>query len=151
MDAEKAKRTFPCYKDENGKVIFDRTKLPQEAKMQDIATAYRVCRNGMVDSNAFLPSYLDVHNKETDITNPSTFSTSCFESFKEAKKRLAFFGSKNPQAILAKGSISAESGYTLRRKDKLPKPKNNKSHIDWWIFEGEEPWTYFKEVSTDDE
>ncbi len=148
MDVEKAKRTFPCYKDERGSVIFDSTKLPKQAKMQDIATAYRICRNGIVDDKAFLPSYCDVHSKDMDLSDPSSFSTSCFECVREAKKRLAFFGSKNPQAIIAQGYINSESGYTLRHNDKEPKPKKRSSHIDWWIYEEEEPWSYFKEVKT---
>lgn len=149
MDAEKANRTFPCYRDKNGNVIFDKSKLPIQAEQQDIAAAYRICRNGIVDSKAFLPTFLDVHSKDLDLTNPSSFSTSCFERLKEAKKRLAFFGTKNPKAIIAEGSIKSESGYTLRHKDKVSKPSKASSHIDWWIYEEEEPWSYFKEIKTD--
>ena len=149
MDVEKAKRTFPCYKDASGSVIFDKTKLPPQAKQQEITTVYRICRNGIVDANAFLSSYCDVHNKDMDLSDPSSFSTSCFEVIKDAKKRLAFFSKKNPQAIIAKGYIKSESGYTLRNNDKVPKPKGKSSHIDWWIFVEEEPWSYFKELKTD--
>lgn len=107
---------------------------------------YRICRNGIVDADAFLSSYCDIHCKDMDLSDPSSFSTSCFEGIKDAKKRLAFFGKKNPLAIIAEGYIKSESGYTLRHNDKVPKPPKKSSHIDWWIYEEEEPWLYFKEV-----
>ena len=146
MNEEKAKKSFPCYRNAAGKVIFDHSKLPANAKQQDIEEVYRVCKKGKIDAEAFLSSYEEgLHNKDMDLDDPSTFSTSCFEKLRDAKLLCKCIKKWNPSPVIAKGHIVYDSGFSLRDKDKAIPKKG--SHVDWWIFDGEHPENYFEEWS----
>ena len=87
MNSGKIKKSFPCYRNAIGEVIFDHNMLPDNAIQQNIEEVYRVCKKGKINVEAFLSSYEEgIHNKDIDISNPSTFSTSCFEKPKDAKR-----------------------------------------------------------------
>ena len=142
MNIHKAKRTFRIYTDDNGNTIFDETKLPKAAKQQDISPVYRICVKGEINAEAFMSTYAaDYHNKDLDINNPSTFSTSCFSKVKDAQKLLICMKRHMPTPVIAQGKITSDSGYSLIDKDVNPKCK--KSHVNWWIFDDEHPENYF--------
>lgn len=144
MNSEKVSKSFPCYRNAAGEVIFDINKLPKNAKQQEIKEVYRVCKKGKIDAEAFCCTYEEgIHNKEIDIKDPSTFSTSCYDKPKDAKRLCKCIKKWNPSPVIAKGYITYDSGYSLRDIDKFPPKKG--SHIDWWIFDEEQPENYFEE------
>lgn len=138
MDKEKMKKTFPCYRNDDGKILFDQSMLPEEAIQQDFDVVFRLCLNGKVNHEAFLCTYLDPFNnrdKTKDLDKASTFSTSCKKKINEIRRLKACMQKNQPKAVVAKGKISADSGYSYYKK--------KKDHIDWWIFEEEKPEEYF--------
>lgn len=142
MNKNKAEKVFPIYRDNNNIVIFDKTKLPEKAKQQDIFPVYRICIEGKINAEAFMSTYVaNYHNKDLDINDSSTFSTSCFYKIKDAQKLLICVKKRAPTPVIAQGEITSDSGYSLKDKDINPKCK--KSHINWWIFEDEHPENYF--------
>ncbi len=146
MNSEKVKKSFPCYRNAAGEVIFDSSKLPDNAKQQNIEEVFRICKKGKIDAEAFHSTYEEgTHNKDIDLNDPSTFSTSCFEKLKDAKRLFKCIKKWNPSPVIAKGHIAYDSGFSLCDKDRFMPKKG--SHVDWWIFCGEHPENYFEEWS----
>ena len=124
---------------------FPVEKLPNGAKEESIEV-YRICRTGRVEAASFLPTYLDelAHTKENedapfDIGN---YSLSTYSKENDAKRKLKFFRGKQPCAIVAKGTTDPSCGIVQRAKERTG---TKSSHIDWWLYEGALPHTYFKE------
>lgn len=150
MDIETAKNVFPCYKDNNGKVLFDINNLPPEATMKHIENVYRFCLWGKIDKKAFQCTYLtkeEICCKDLDYDNYGTFSTSCYGKLRDVKKKFICFTRHEPEAIVAIGTITPESGYSC--EDKLLRDTKS-SHIHWWIFEDASPWESFKKFDIPD-
>lgn len=138
MDKEKLKKTFPCYRDSYGTILFNQSMLPKEAIQQDFDEVFRLCLNGEVNHDAFLCTYLDPFNnrdKSKELDNCSTFSTSCKKKYNGIRRLKVCMQKNHPKAVVAKGRISADSGYSYYKK--------KEDHIDWWIFEEEKPEEYF--------
>lgn len=148
MDIEKAKKVFPKFFENFG------YKIPEGAKEENIEV-YRLCLNGVIDREAFIGTYETIFIKKTnknkdvpkDSTNPSHYSTSCFEKKKDARRKLICFTKYFPKVIMAKGITAKECGPCQRTKDR---EKINTSHIDWWIYENSHPEKYFLEVDNDE-
>lgn len=137
MDKENMKRTFPCYRNADGTILFDKSMLPVAAQQQDFENVYRLCLNGKLNSDSFLCTYLDKFNiRDRDLSDSGTFSTSCFNKIRGVKQCLKFMRRNHPNVIVAKGSIKIDSGFSY-----LDKPKTG--HIHWWIFVEEKPEDYF--------
>lgn len=148
MDKESLKNKFPSY--------FPIELLPDGAKEQELEV-YRVCKWGKVEANAFLTTYEEYrmnpglkeagNDESQDIGD---YSLSCYQAKKDAIKRLHFFTKHNPQAILAKGITTPSYGpsqLTIERERR----KHDKSHVDWWLYEGATPHLSFKEVQVDED
>ena len=144
MDSILAKKVFPCY--------MQKIELPLEAKEEEL-TVYRICKHGRVDAESFLSSYEEYAKQgrlaDLDLQDVSSYSLSCWEKMKDARRSLVFFTKKEPRAIAAIGITSAKCGIVQRTRER--KGKNAKSHIDWWLYQGGKPCEYFKEVELSNE
>jgi len=148
MNKTQAVKTFPCYKNNKGKIIFSEENLPPCAAEIERKNVYRLCLNGKINKEAFDCTYINKKKKKLTIRDDSlsdagTFSTSCCYELKEIIKKQAMFTKNNPKAIIAIGDIEKESGYSCT--DREWKTKKN-SHIHWWIYLESKPYQHnFKE------
>lgn len=145
MDLNRAEKVFPKF--------FRNIKLPQGAKFQNLEV-YRFCFYGDINRDAFRGSYEDciikkvISNKNIteDSTDPGHYSTSCFESIKDARRMKRLFTRRYPDTIVAKGITSKDCGPCQRTTERLPDKKG--SHVDWWIYENSNPENYFEKIET---
>ena len=124
--------------------------LPQDASFEN-RVVYRIIKNGIINRDSFLSSFEEdaknniVRKIALDLMNPSTYSTSCFDNKSKARKMLKFFMKRNPAAFLAKGITAIECGPSqvtfCRTND-----KNDKAHIDWWIYDDSKPHVFFEKA-----
>lgn len=129
---------------------FPVSSLPDGAKEQRIEV-FRVCRTGKVESDSFLPSYLDELSQTKEHFNEpfdiGDYSLSTYWKEKEAKNKLKFFRGRQPCAILAKGITEPVCGICQKTKERTG---TKSSHVDWWLYVDASPHTYFEEVQTEE-
>lgn len=142
MKTEEFKKEFPPG--------FPVDSLPSGAKEQRIEV-FRICRTGKVESDSFLPSYLDELSQTKEHFNEAFdighYSLSTFWKLKEAEKKLRFFRGHQPCAILAKGVTEPVCGVCQKTRERTGKKS---SHVDWWLYVDACPHIYFKEVQTEE-
>lgn len=119
--------------------------LPENAEPINLLV-YRVCLEGVINAEAFQSSFESEHRlvrpRELDLSQPSTYSTSCFEKEKEIKRSVRMFRKKgHPKAIIAKGKTGTTHGLILRAQQRKT------SHVDWWIYKGHDVSINFKDVT----
>ena len=90
----------------------------------------KICKWGELNQHAFISTYEEVLERDgnvndLDLNDISSFSTSCFEKEKDAKRMMKFFTKKNPQAILAYGNIKKKRDY----HKKQVRESQNKNHM----------------------
>lgn len=153
MNEVLVRNTIPCYKDKDGTVIFSQNDLPTCAKDVERLSVYRLCLNGVIDSDAFECTYVSKQKnnltiRDEELSNPTTFSTSCFSLLKDIKKKQALFTKNHPSVVVAVGDIL--EGFGRSCFDKELKPKTKSSHINWWIYSEAEPHNCFKEFNDEE-
>ena len=141
MTNEHMQKCFPAYIPEEEIIIAG-------AKENEY-NVYRICKWGELNQHAFISTYEEVLERDgnvndLDLNDISSFSTSCFEKEKDAKRMMKFFTKKNPQAILAYGNIKKETGLSQKTSERKPKQK---SHVDWWIYKDSIIYSDFKKVT----
>ncbi len=138
---------------------FEKDILPKGAKKQNI-DVYRIIKfvyddRDYILRDNFLSTYEEVKKrlrpkgKNFDENNPSTYSTSCNITLKDAEKILKMMMRHYPRPFIAKGITKEECGpcqLTFERTNE----KKDRGHIDWWIYEKATPQNYFKEVNGHD-
>ena len=142
MDIAKLKKVFPSY--------MDHIILPECAREQEIIV-YRACKTRKIERESFLPTYEENGFKITaggSPDDPQEYCLSTFEKPQHLKRFVAINGKYTPPWVLAKGTTSPSCGIACRTKDWK---KKRTSHVDWWLYEGAEPWTFFYEVDYDEE
>lgn len=136
------KEKFPSY------MCVD---VPQGAKKQAI-NVYRICKSGAIDRESFMNSYEEYCKRNDldslDLTDPGSYSLSCFEKKRDARRKLIFFTKKNPKAIASYGRTEPCCGPCQRTKERDAQKKD--SHVDWWLYCDARPWEYFREVTFDE-
>lgn len=140
MTNEHAKKCFPAYIPED--------KIRKAGAKENEYNVYRICKWGQLDQHAFISTYeetleRDGNVNDLDLDDIGSFSTSCFEREKDAKRMMKLFTKRNPQAILAHGSIKKETGLSQKTSERKPKQK---SHIDWWIYKDRITYNDFEKV-----
>ena len=131
------KKTFPCYRNVEGDILFNQSMLPEEAIQQSFEKVYRLCLNGELTHDSFLCTYMEHNNiRDRQLNEFGTFSTSCYNKTRGIKRCLKCMRRNYPKVVIAKGSIKNDSGFSY-----LDKPKEG--HIHWWIFVEEKPEDYF--------
>lgn len=143
MDRAKAEKIFPTY--------FKSIELPPQAIAQEIAV-YRACRTHKIERASFLNSYEEngfCVSADMDASDPQQYSLSTYSKLKDIKRFVVIDSRYQPPWLLAKGHTTYEDGLSCRTKDW--KKGYRGSHVDWWLYEGAEPWAVFKEATYDEE
>jgi hypothetical protein len=146
MSIESAIKKFPSY--------FPKGIVPTEAYREKAEIdVYRLCLWGCVEERAFLNTYetniRQMRVKCNKPEDPQTYSMSCFDRIKEVEKLLIFQMRRynDPPPVIAKGKTSTEHGPWCRTKEwKEKSGDKDKHHIDWWLYENENPWNKFEPV-----
>lgn len=144
------KNRFPeCFPDNFYSEILP-SNLPDEEY-----NVYRVSKNGNTDNNAFISTYEEYLNgeitdKDIDLDNPSTYSTSCNKSKSRIKGILKLaLKHGHPKPIILEGVTKRQCGpsQVSRDRDKFAA----RGHVDWWIFKNSKPEDSFKIWMGDEE
>lgn len=141
MDIKRAVKIFPSF--------IRKEIIPTEAREQNIEV-YRVCKWGKIESKAFLSTYEEREMKlcpyrDLDLSDPSTYSTSCYEKKKDIKRYFKLMSKKHePLSILTKGLTKDCCGVSQRTSERIPTQKD--SHVDWWLYINSKPEEHFEEV-----
>ena len=122
--------------------------LPNEACEQEMEV-YRLCKNGTVSPKAFLTTYEEYSKrgrlKELNLNDVRSYSLSTYKKKKDIKRKFLSFTRRDPKTIIAIGKTSGEYGVCAMTKDWKEGYKG--SHVDYWLYEGRNPYGDFEEVS----
>ena len=137
MPISTAQKTFPCYRNEKGDVIFSEEDIPSCAKKVERKGVYRLCFKGIVDEEAFQCSYTNkidrgITMRPRELKRPTCFATSCFSKKNDALVKRSAWISNNPLLVIAVGNITVDSGVSCT--DHELNNDDNYSHINWWIY-----------------
>lgn len=94
MTKEHAKKCFPVY--------VPKDDIIKAGAKENEYNVYRICKYGILNQHAFISTYQETlernGNTETlDLNDIGTYSTSCFEEYKDAKRMMKFFTKKIPK------------------------------------------------------
>lgn len=133
---------FPAY--------FQNFKLPDAAREQCI-DVYRACRTHKVERASFLNTYeengfaVSVGKRADD---PQEYCLSTYWRLRDIHRFVAIDAKFSPPHTLARGHTHPSCGLSCKSKE-WKRCRN--SHVDWWLYEGAEPWKHFEEVSYEEE
>lgn len=143
MEIEKAKKIFPEY--------FKNFTLPDCARAQEIEV-YRACPTRKVEKASFLNSYEENGfslDAGSDASDPGEYSLSTYTRLKDVARFVKIDSRYQPPFGLAKGKTAIECGPCCATKEW--KNHYRSSHVDWWLYEGAEPWAYFDLIDYENE
>lgn len=143
MCTDKAKKIFPAY--------FANTVLPSCAKEQ-IINVYRACRTGKLEPMSFLNTYEENGGQippDLDSSDPQVYCMSSYCKLRDVARFVKIDSRFQPPWLLAKGHTTCEDGKSCMSKEW--KKGYNGSHVDWWLYEGAQPWFVFEEVNYEEE
>lgn len=143
MDTEKARKVFPAY--------FDSVQIPTEAAEQEIPV-YRACHTHKIERASFLNTYEEngfTVCPDMDVNDPQQYSLSTYMKVKDIRRFVVIDSRYQPPWTLAKGHTTIEDGPSCETRKW--KKGHKSSHVDWWLYEGAEPWNAFEEASYDEE
>lgn len=146
VDKEQAEKKFPSY--------FVNFEMPEWAREQEIEV-YRACATGKLDRDSFLNSYEENGfqiSSDGKIDDPQEYSLSTYIKFKDVKRFMTMDSRFGIPFKIAKGTTNPIHGICLETKEwkKNLGIKYRGSHVDWWLYEGAEPWKEFEEVNIDE-
>lgn len=140
-------RKFPDCFPEN----FESEILPRDAKCVK-RHVYRIIKSGMINKSAFMSTFEEIKEglipppKRLNLSNPSTYSTSCSLTYDDLTYWLDVFMRKgNPKAFIAEGETDEICGPNQITSDR-DSSNSNKNHVDWWIYADSNPQDSFQEV-----
>ena len=156
MTEQLAKKVFPEY--------FKNFTMPETAQEQEIEV-YRACRTKKIERESFLNTYeengfkVPADKREDD---PQQYCLSTYRNPRDIKRFVV--ADKDYQPLeskqyprpwaLAKGHTTKEDGLSCMSNTwktyKTQRKAQKDSHVDWWLYEGAEPWLAF-EVTTYEE
>ena len=165
MTEQLAKKVFPEY--------FKNFTMPKAAQEQVIEHVYRACRTRKIERDSFLNTYEENGFKVPPNAPPGTeadpqfYCLSTYQKLKDVKRYVTMNDAYQPLEgeqyprpwLLARGHTTKEDGRscmsnTWKKYSDDPKKQQKKaqkdSHVDWWLYEGAEPWLAF-EVTTYEE
>lgn len=144
MNKEQAKKKFPSY--------FEKFEIPEWAREQELEV-YRALRTGKVEKESFLNTYeengfkVNIGEEEDD---PKQYSLSTYIKPKDLKRFVTMTSDYGVPFKFAKGITKPIHGICLETKEwkrQLGIKKYKGSHVDWWLYDGAEPWKEFSEVN----
>lgn len=143
MTTEQMMKKFPSFFSSNN------VTLPSKFDTEEY-TVYRACITGQVEKDSFLCTYVE----QGFSINPSStyfageFSLSVYANPKHFKRFLSVDRRAQHPWTIAKGCTDMNMGpHKVSSPDFFPK---RKSHIDWWLYDGAQPWLNF-ELCNEDE
>lgn len=143
MREDHIERVFPSY--------FGNLTLPPEAKEQEIEV-FRACRTHKLERESFLCTYeengfkITAGKREDD---PQEYCMSTYAKLRDVRRFVIVDSKYQPPWGLAKGHTRGENGVSCMTK--AWKEKHRSSHVDYWLYDGAEPWTAFELVDYDAE
>jgi hypothetical protein len=116
---------------------------------QDL-NVYRVAKSGVIEEATFYSTFeeeqkgLRKSKKKLDLSNPSTYSTSCCLNKEALKYFLGLVMQSKPEARVIKGTTETTCGLSQITGKRTKKDKDME-HVDWWLYKDVFP-TSFKFV-----
>lgn len=132
------KRIFPD--------CFERYNVPPDKARDEIIEVYRACKTNKLERESFLSTYEECGCESTleeAKKDPSFFSMSVYEKPKDVRRFAITNENIRPPLKIAKGLTLPEFGKVLRTKEYKEGYKKS-SHIDWWLYQGAEPYKSFE-------
>ena len=83
-------------------------------------------------------------DKDIDLEDLSTYSTSFDIKKSKAKRLLKMFNKNYPKALLIEGKYRGDMGIALKTIDWKENYISN-HHVDWWIYKDVSPENLFEE------
>ena len=139
-------KKFPdCFPDN-----FQEDILPQALPPAKIPV-YRLCLEGTLNRKAFLSTYELVHlglrpkdeDWERRLSDPGTYSTSCYKKKSDIVNNLKIMRRQHPPAIVAFGVSTSDYGPLQETKYRTG---TKSSHVDWWLYKNVDPSSDFEEI-----
>lgn len=135
-------KEFPeCFPDN-----FVTDILPKGAKEEN-KSVYRVMKYGTIDREGFISTYEEIQRgliprkKRMRLNDPGLYSTSCNIEYSEAAYALRLFMRHYLAPFIAKGLIHGEYGPSQLTSER--DRERTDTHVDWWVYDGNEPQMYF--------
>lgn len=135
MNQIKGLHKFPAY--------FANFKMPDGARSL-LLDVFRACATGKVDALSFSNTFEADYEADTNrvdgenVSNPSIYSLSVYEKHKDVKRFATMTSKYQLPFIIAKGTTNPTCGIVLQAQSK------KSSHVDWWLYEGATPHTFFE-------
>lgn len=143
MQLPEIEKRFPAY--------FENFSLPECAVEQEIEV-YRACPTRRIERASFLNSFEENNfmiSVDGDPSDPQEYCLSTCYRLRDIRRFVAIDSRFSPPFTLAKGTTHPSCGVSCFSKAWQPRRKN--SHVDWWLYEGAEPWIHFIEVNYEEE
>lgn len=141
---------FPeCYPD-NFFVLMEQYDIINNKNiLNENTVVYRVAKNGILNKQTFFSSYEEyiyglVPDKDIDLDDLQTYSTSFDTKKSKIKRLLKMFNKNYPKALLIEGTYRSDMGVALKTIDWKENYTSN-HHVDWWIYRESLPENLFKE------
>ena len=139
-----ARKVFPSY--------FQNFRLPVQAVEQELEV-YRACPTRRIEKASFLNSYEENGFQiPPDLANdnPQVYCLSLSSTLKGIKRFTAITAKYQPPFLLAKGHTTKEDGVSCKSNEwktyRNERERLRDSHVDWWLYDGAEPWLAFEET-----
>lgn len=154
-------KEFPCVYPNN---LLD--LIVADGAEEKPIEVFRICRNGTVNRDSFVSSIQDPYRKikDKEFVNRDSilwhinsdvdigmYSTSCFESLKDAIRVFGMMVQSTPKQIVAKGITDPSCGLSMRTKDSKSHRRFSGTHVDWWLYKDAKPELFFREFSLERE
>lgn len=144
------KEQFPdCFPDNFYELIEENGIEAKSECFEEEGVIYRISKLGKLDRDAFRSTYEEYEkglatNKDIDLNDLQTYSTSCDIKKAKIKKMMKLFNKYYPKPILLQGKAQRTDGIAMKTID-WKAEYNNNHHVDWWIYKEAHPETYFEE------
>lgn len=138
MTCEQMTKKFPSFFSSNGVI------LPEKFD-SDEYEVYRACITGRVEEKSFLCTYVEQEFTINPNANnlASQFSLSVYANPKHLKRFLTITRKAQHPWSIAKGFTDQKMGPHKISTSNIHLFPKRESHIDWWLYEGAQPWLNF--------
>lgn len=143
METHEIEKRFPSY--------FENFSLPDCAVEQSI-DVYRACPTRKLERASFLNTYEENGFSITlggRADDPQEYCLSTYQRLRDIKRFVSIDAKFSPPFVLARGTTDPSCGVSCPTKEW--KKRHKSSHVDWWLYEGAEPWKHFAEVNYEEE
>ena len=146
MRKEQLEKKIPAY--------FKNFQIPEWAREQEL-TVYRACATGKVDGPSFLNSYEENGFQISAggrLDDPQEYSMSAYTKYNHVRRFMTMDSRYGVPYVIAEGITNPQYGICLETKEwkKRLHQKYRGSHVDWWLYEGANPYREFRKVSGDE-